>query len=468
MYIQRILGIISLVLITLSTMAVQPTHRVELPSHISNVAVFPDLKHCVVVTDNVYGKHDYITMIDMETSKALWRINVNNLNFHIKPTSHGLVLTTGIDTKASHTSLIDTHTGQRIYEFQFYPLFISSDPDVMIGYKKASSKTAEAYRLSNGEKLWTSKIKPGKVSFWSTMTRIDKNHLALIGKSLYMVDINTGHFISQPLKTEITKFTKADRTATAVSATLGIAAALLTGGASFFLISQGTPVYGVHSNILSHNNRIYISDRNNLYCYDHYLTPIWQHDFDNKTATNANLYINADTLVMTNWGIGYTYNGPIYLGNECIMTFDAKTGTETGRIDLSKTWDSNRFGDDMTCQPGALFMVRHDKHQLMYIPQPSLSVAMYDTVGNVIVFDKDYREVANVPNDKLAIMTGRDNQYTLYENPNQNNRLYVADDDLNIILNVEDEYLSAYLMQKKLFLIKKNEMLIYNITDSSS
>lgn len=444
-------------------MAQQPVRRVAVPPHTYSITMCPDLKHAMVVTENVFGHVEDIAVIDATDSRELWRIKITGERMDVFSTPYGILFCENGNTKKPLTTLFDTHTGRKLYSIPYSLNFRLNSSDIMFGYKKPKDKQIEARRMSTGTTLWTTKMQLSKSQKNDIFPLADDNHLMVIGKDLYAVNMATGHVIAQPIKTDIQHFSTADKVLTATSVFAGIvsAAFLGSGGA---VISQGTDLHGIHSNILSLNDHIYVSDRNHIYCYTPDLTPVWQHDFEaTDKASVATLCAKDDTLILTNQGIGYYNDQAVNLGRKKVITFDANTGNELGRIELPKKWNDERYGDEPAIYSYQPFMVSHGEDKIIPVSCPALSVAAIDTAYNVVILDQDLKSSAVIPSERAAFMSEYDGSYYLFFTPDH--KLYVADADLNVILSIDDDYLDASIVEGHLVVRVPKYIDIYKLGD---
>ncbi len=224
-----------------------------------------------------------------------------------------------------------------------------------------------------------------------------------------------------------------------------------------YLPISSTSIAHLSSQVLEDKEHYYVADRKSVRCLDKSLNEVWNVTLPNKKASGSYLYLQGDTLIMANSGVGFVGGTkPQEYGMPFLAAFRTSDGSQLFSRELStkKELHEQNFVTDgyavsrtnekiwkMTLRDSLLQMVRWDTVQYgaisMIAEEPfyqmnteafrfdSLSIGLDCVINNRgeayrASVDKDpelivprsvlYRCVGKIHEDKLCLVGGPGNQ----------------------------------------------------------
>lgn len=387
------------------------TRQISLPQSWVDYSLASDLRHLLVNTQTEQGNPSFTYMYDTGSGKALWKMNLTDYDgYELLPTRYGALFTAPPTTRKPVTVLHDSDTGHRLYDLNIGTVFIDEALDIVIGYKSATSSSAECHRLSTGEHLWTANIPVSKSPRgWHNAVRTDDTHLLLVANSLCLLNLTDGNTLTYDISISRTI---AQQGGVTVGAFWGGAIGGMVVGMSM-QYGGGNMMSGMHSNILVHEGRVYLSDRDALRQFDvHSLNLIWQHQFKPKTTSAATLVANGSAVIMINNGEAYVEGSPEPYGQLFVGEYAMADGQELSYTQLNYDWNTSRFSKPLTCLTDSAYYLEADRTITLLTPRAG-TLAVYDKNYNLLYIGFDDQITAQYEVARLYQPIGTDGRHIL-------------------------------------------------------
>ena len=325
--------------------------------------ISPDERYAALITLNKdLSKKGTLLVYDMVNEKIKWSRPVNTImevsnkvdmsevkaaiaeRFSMTMTAHGIVLS----ESSGKVCLIGYEDGQDKWDIKNYPLVVNPQQDIFFGYKSLISSKVQGWRISTGEQLWEAKIKHETNWGWDDKIIVDDSLCAVLADDFYLLNMWTGALRTHKMKTGVISG-KAILKNLAIGLVSGIAVGVLNHwafGATFYNIPYvgSTTLAHTCSNVCYDDGRYYVADRDNIYCFDSRLKPMWARAFPPRTASLSGLSVNNGKVHMVNLGFGLLGGSEMKpSGYPFLATYDAVTGQQLTFNRLSMKKDMVRF-----------------------------------------------------------------------------------------------------------------------------
>lgn len=437
--------------------------------NVKECTLMPDMQHALIITRTPLLKPEYAIVRDLKQGKNLWKINIGDRNLQTTVTRQGVIVSGELTPKKPTVNLYETQSGKKRYQLQIIPVYISEEDNVVMGYKKKTSKQLECYQLSTGELMWKADAAPNKYGIWNDHIRISPHRVVAIADDLLLIDTEKGVLNRAPLKTDITYLPTSAVIAAAVRTMIGMGMGTVTGTYTV-TIPLGAKLGSINSNVLVDNDAIYVSDRKGLYCYDTELNEKWIHEFPAKTACHADIRLVGDTLVILNEGYGVyedikaRYKGLLVAAGEMFYaTYNPQTGEEFSFDPIKGDWDEEQFGPQLMLETENVYMADAAQSCLEMVYRPARSLAVYDTKGQLVVVDNNDVTIATIPQDDLYHLVASTSNRLVFANTRRENYVWVTDLDRHVTYHMDVNYINLSLMDDKLIVITTKEVRIIEI-----
>ena len=474
---KRIIGILNLRTIVIcgimawTVKAVgQEVETYNLPfDNVMNCCMIPDMQHALVITRTPLLKPEYAYVRNLKQGKNLWKIYLKDRDLETTVTREGIIVSGELKPKKPTVNLYETQSGKKRYELSIIPVYINEEDNVVMGYKKKTSKQLECYRLSTGELLWKADAAPNKYGIWNEHQRIAPHRVVAIAEDLLLIDTEKGVLNHKPLKTDINYLPTGAVLAAAASTLIGMGMGTITGTYTV-TIPLGSKLGSINSNILVGNNTVYVSDRLGLYCYDQELNEKWTHDFPSKTACHADIRLVGDTLVILNEGYGVyedhnaRYKGLLVgAGKMFYATYNPQTGDEYSYDPIKGNWNQEQFGEHLTIETESFFVPNAEKIEMIPVNRPAKSLAIYDRNDQLLVVDNKDVTIATIPSNEVYILMASSNRCLVFANKQKGNSIYITDPSRHIASHIEANFINIEQMDDKLVIMTTQEVKIYKM-----
>ena len=447
----------------------QEVETYKLPfDNVMECSMMPDMQHALIITRTPLLKPEYAIVRDLKQGKNLWKINLENRNLETTITREGVIVSGELTPKKPTVNLYETQGGKKRYQLQIIPVYINEEDNVVMGYKKKTSKQLECYQLSTGELMWKADAAPNKYGIWNDHIRISPHRLVVIADDLLLIDTEKGVLNHAPLKTDINYMSLNAKFGVHVSVRMGV-------GLGFSLsasgrIPLGSQLGNINSNLLSIDDAVYVSDRNHLFCFDTELRERWRHEFPARTACHADIRMVNDTLVMLNEGYGVYEDGnpsvmglPVSAGKMFYATYDPQTGAECSFNPIKGDWDERQFGPQLMLETENVYVDNAAQSCLEMVDRPARSLAVYDTRGQLMVVDNNDATIATIPQEDLYHLVASTSNRLVFANTRRENSVWVTDLDRHVIRHMDVNYINLSLTDDKLVVITTDEIRIFNL-----
>ena len=437
--------------------------------NVMECSMMPDMQHALIITRTPLLKPEYAIVRDLKQGKNLWKINIGDRNLQTTVTREGVIVSGELTPKKPTVNLYETQSGKKRYQLQIIPVYINEEDNVVMGYKKKTSKQLECYQLSTGELMWKADATPNKYGIWNGHIRISPHRLVAIADDLLLIDTEKGVLNRAPLKTDITYLPTSAVIAAAVSTMIGMGMGTVTGTYTV-TIPLGAKLGSINSNVLVDNDAIYVSDRKGLYCYDTELNEKWIHEFPAKTACHADIRVVGDTLVILNEGYGVyedikaRYKGLLVAAGEMFYaTYNPQTGEEFSFDPIKGQWNMDQFGEHLTIETESFYVPNAEKTELIPVYRPAKSLAIYDKNDQLLVVDNSDATIATIPSKEVFLLTAKNERCMIFANQKKDNGIYVTDLHRKVLRHIEANYISLALKGDKLVVVTTQEVRIYEL-----
>lgn len=437
--------------------------------NVMECCMMPDMQHALIITRTPLLKPEYAIVRDLKQGKNLWKISLVDRNLETTVTREGVIISGELTSKKPTVNLYETQNGQKRYQLQIIPVYINEEDNVVMGYKKRTSKQLECYQLSTGELMWKADAAPNKYGIWNDHIRISPHRLVAIADDLLLIDTEKGVMNRAPLKTDITYLPTSAVIAAAVGTMIGMGMGTVTGTYTV-TIPLGAKLGSINSNVLVDNDAIYVSDRKGLYCYDTELNEKWIHEFPAKTACHADIRVVGDTLVILNEGYGVyedikaRYKGLLVAAGEMFYaTYNPQTGEEFSFDPIKGQWNMDQFGEHLTIETESFYVPNAEKTELIPVYRPAKSLAIYDKNDQLVVVDNNDATIATIPQDDLYHLVASTSNRLVFANTRRENSVWVTDLDRHVIRHMDVGYINLSLMDDKLVVMTTQEIRIINL-----
>lgn len=441
--------------------------------NVKECTLMPDMQHALIITRTPLLKPEYAIVRDLKQGKNLWKINIGDRNLQTTVTCEGVIISGELTPKKPTVNLYETQSGKKRYQLQIIPVYISEKDNVVMGYKKKTSKQLECYQLSTGELMWKADAAPNKYGIWNDHIRISPHRVVAIADDLLLIDTDKGLLNHTPLKTDISYMSFNAKFGVHVSVRLGVGLGLslgVSGGIQPGPIPLGSQLGNINSNLLNIDDAVYVSDRDHLFCFDTELQERWRHDFPARTACHADIRMVNDTLVMLNEGYGEYEDGRSTLkgmlvsaGKMFYATYDSQTGTECSFNPIKGDWDEEQFGPQLMLETENVYMADAAQSCLEMVYRPARSLAVYDTKGQLVVVDNNDVTIATIPQDDLYHLVASTSNRLVFANTRRENNVWITDLDRHVTYHMDVNYINLSLMDDKLIVITTKEVRIIEI-----
>lgn len=397
---------------------------ISLPTAAANIYVSPDNRYMALLMPRKEDEDKGTLMLyDQNTDKVKWSIPLNTTLygygkltdqqrrraisrlFDISLTRHGVLFA---KTGDSHLCLLDYENGKKRWDIKLQALLVSDSLDIVLGYKTATGSKVQAYRISTGQLLWEGKVKHTTNWGWDDMTTVNDTTLLVVADDLQFIDVKSGRMLKYSLKTGVTS-------GSAVLAQIGMG--LLQGVAMgamgamagmhyytpyYVPYVQSTTLSRTCSNVVHHEGRYYVADRDSLLCLDANADKIWGYEFPPRTASFSRLFQDKQHIYMLNYGFALLGGQTVKKsGRPFLASFDAETGEQLSFCQLSMKKDNI----ERACiTPQGAFLMFDDglAYQLLN-----------DSVVNIKPWDsKAYGQLTSMPADTLYAFRKNDEVLT--------------------------------------------------------
>ena len=160
-------------------------------------------------------------------------------------------------------------------------------------------------------------------------------------------------------------------------------------------------VGNLRSNVLIEDNRIYMSDKEHLFCLDNNLNEVWRYDFPKNTAACAQICCKGDTLFMLNEGCGVLGDQWVRFGKPFFAAFNKRTG-ENYRLDyFPKEWEENLLGKMLSFLDNDLFAMSEDGKSFTRLSAFGTPLPLDSSNGDIVQVDASLRQVGIIPSARV-------------------------------------------------------------------
>ena len=386
------------------TAGAQDTKTIPLPEKFYGIETSPNQPYLLMLTRSTYGdkavENGDFSLVDMTTGKPLWIHEMNYLTDEVRLTNNGVLYSCGNDTR-----LYDFKTGDIIHKFKTYPEEYDEANDLLFGYQKEKDGSLKCFSLFDGREVWETKLKK---SSWAHAVRWNVDTLLLAGQSVCLLDVKSGNVKNYKTKTVASHIEfDAGRLTGGV---LGLAAsAALFRTAAVPVVPLGLDrkyVGSLCSNVLVEEGRIYMSDKDHLFCLDNNLDEVWRYDFPQNTASYAKICCNGDTLLMLNEGYGVVGDQWVRFGKPFFAAFDKRTG-ENHRLDyFPKEWDENQLYKELDFLYNNVFVLNEDGKSFNYLSAFAYPHPFNASNGDIVLVDGSMQKVGTIPSERVYSILG--------------------------------------------------------------
>lgn len=388
------------------TVGAQDIKTIPLPEKFYDIETSPSQPYLVMLTRSTYGDkavdNGDFCVVDMKTGKPLWVHELNYLTDEVRLTNNGVLYSSENDTR-----LYDFKTGDIIHRFKTYPEQYDVANDLLFGYQKEKGGSLKCFSLKDGKEMWKTKLKK---SFWAQTERWNGDTILLTGQDICLLDGKTGITKTYKVKTEMSN--KKYALGYATGSMIAAHASAVLFGLGVYRIPEVKNITSLCSNVLVEEDRIYMSDREHLFCLDRNLNEVWRYDFPKQTAAFAQIQCKGDTLYMLNEGYGVLKGNLAMAGKPFHATFNKHTG-ENYRLDyFPNQWDENLLGTQLLFPTDNIFIMDEDGEQFTRISGAVYPYFLNAPNDDIVQTDASLQPVRTIPSSQLYyFLAEKDGRY---------------------------------------------------------
>ena len=381
------------------TAGAQETQTIPLPEKFYDIKTSPNQPYLLMLTRSTYGdkavERGDFCVVDMKTGKPLWVHELNYLTDEVRLTNNGVLYSSENDTR-----LYDFKTGDIIHRFKTYAGQYDAANDLLFGYQTEKGGSLKCFSLFDGRELWKTKLKK---SSWAHAERWSGDTLLLAGQNVCLLDAKSGNVKNYKTKTVASQMIfDAARMAGGMLGLAATKALFRTTVAPVVPLGLDQKKVGnLRSNVLIEDNRIYMSDKDHLFCLDNNLNEVWRYDFPKNTASYAQICCKGDTLFMLNEGCGVLGDQWVRFGKPFFAAFNKRTG-ENYRLDyFPKEWEENLLGKMLSFLDNDLFAMSEDGKSFTRLSAFGNPRPLDSSNGDVVQVDASLRQVGIIPSARV-------------------------------------------------------------------
>lgn len=377
----------------------QEIQTIPLPEKFYDIKTSPNQPYLLMLTRSTYGdkavENGDFSLVDMTTGKPLWIHEMNYLTDEVRLTNNGVLYSSGNDTR-----LYDFKTGDIIHKFKTYPEEYDEANDLLFGYQKEKDGSLKCFSLFDGREVWETELKK---SSWAHAVRWNVDTLLLAGQDICLLDVKSGNVKNYKTKTVASHMTFDAGHLTGGVLGLAASAALFrtTVAPVVPLGLDQKKVGNLRSNVLIEDNRIYMSDKDHLFCLDNNLDEVWRYDFPKNTASYAQICCKGDTLFMLNEGCGVLGDQWVRFGKPFFAAFNKRTGENHCLDYFPKEWEENLLGKMLSFLDNDLFAMSEDGKSFTRLSAFGNPLPLDSSNGDVVQVDASLRQVGIIPSARV-------------------------------------------------------------------
>lgn len=326
------------------------------------------------------GKHPF-RLYSLATGEEVWRRSVG-MGAVISFTPHGVLISAG------DTRLYDYGSGKETGKCKTEMRWMDSGRDILIG--KSGNGKIECYRISTGERLWSSDAAGIDYSGWKGVICPDPEHIVFSANVGARINITTGDIQTVALKRNIH-----DNKGNALKIGLGVITGIVTGGIGMgvTMVPNLSKYEQLGSDILyDGEGRYYVADRDALICLDDMWRQVWRTELPYNSGSYSRLYLRGDSIDILNEGVGVLEGCMKKVGYPFWATYDRNTGKEIGVSIVRDRWDEEELGKDyLTFVPDGLYRFDEVEHRFVEIFHDSERYPVMKKNLEITMADRDLR-----------------------------------------------------------------------------
>lgn len=224
--------------------------------------------------------------------------------------------------------MLDYEDGTGFTPFYGAPAHINYPLATILLYKNATSSKLMAYSLETGEKQWEAEVKHKYNWGWNNTIMTDSCKLLVANDDICLIDLKTGAMKTVEATTGVTDVNKKLLKGLAIAGQVTIAAAV---GFQYFnnlYVPVGADVItSITSNIARNDSSVFLTDKDNVYCFDLSLNNRWTAALPKHTGAHASIECQDGKLNVLCYGLAYKSIGePRRYGRPFIAQYDAENG----------------------------------------------------------------------------------------------------------------------------------------------
>lgn len=306
--------------------------------------------------------------------------------------------------------LYDFQTGKEIRKLTSRPLYFDYGKDLIIGLRGKGKLGCNL--LSTGEKQWETKIGSNRGSRWKVVERPDENTLIIQSDYVGKINLVTGEIKSCPLKQSVfdrkSYWLSEDAAESFLTGSVfGAVGGLFFGALSLNSLDTQANSYDIGnfcSDVVKHDGRFFVSDRERLVCLDSDMNEVWQSILPKNAGSHAKLDIHGDTIEMVNVGYVESGNRRYKSGRPFRASFLAGIGESLYLYFFPEKWDEERFGKNLNFVTATVFVSDDsgENFSRLQFPREGAYVAAHG--GSILHVDTDLNLIDSIDSDKVCYL----------------------------------------------------------------
>lgn len=339
---------------------------------------------CDTTKAGAIAKTGAVAVYDMATMQELWHYDVNPKKTKLLGFVKNCIMISSSQQDLPMLLMKNASTGEVVWSKDVQIVHYDDSLNIVFAYNRKKPAIIYAIDASNGNELWNVKT-PSKGNFgWNSPVHIGNNRLIVVSDDINSIDLKTGALKQIKAKTYVN-----DSKASWMMALSGFAGSLLgtamvhaLGPSPYYVYpytTAGSIISGITSNTLCHGDRIYISDRERLRCFDkNTMDVVWEHQFPKSYASKAKLVMNNGKLYMLNLGYGTSSTrGIVKCGRPFVASFNPETGQQETSIEL---FDKKQVVEDMHMTDNGIFFITDNKAGYLSLDDNKMETKEFETI----------------------------------------------------------------------------------------
>ncbi|MBO4664726.1 MAG: hypothetical protein J5663_10005 [Bacteroidaceae bacterium] len=335
-------------------------------------------------TNKTSFEKSWIEVYEIASQRKLWQMKYHPKATHIEMTNYGLVeMLNGRGMR-----LYDYNTGKRLWKVSA-PNCCGVIDDK--GFVSEMETNIWAISLKNGKKLWRTDF--CFVNGLSASYDIDAIHSFLAMDQLYMLNWETGQYLSTNIKTNDGNNGNVAGNIYLFEFGIGYGVANPSNYKTIPIIRNHTTNKtntelllppnnllnsALTSNIVRDRNKFYFADKNNIMCFDKGFKFFWKTKYTEENATRSELVLVGDNIYQLNFGFGISDLKPTKYGHAYIAGYKASDGTE---IFHKRLFDKMKMALSVNIDKEKACMLFDDAMSSVYFADNSVNTIHCDTTS---------------------------------------------------------------------------------------